>query len=347
MNIGIYSALGAAALFGASTPLAKLVLGEVPPLLLAGLLYAGSGLCLGGWLLLRGSLAPREKGVPLARADYKWLAGALLSGGVLGPVLLLHGLESAPASAAALLLNLESVFTALIAWAVFRENLDRRLVFGLILISAGGVVLGWPAGELSLAWPALWIACACLCWALDNNLTRRVSDGHAVKIAAAKGLIAGAVNLCLSAALGYRFPGTVLSIVSCLIGALGFGVSLVLFVIALRHLGAARTGAYFSTAPFIGAALSFGLLGEDPNEAFWLAALLMGAGVALHLLERHQHFHHHSELAHTHAHLHDEHHRHHHDPEWTGPEPHVHAHEHRPVSHSHVHYPDIHHRHGH
>ncbi|MGB5080588.1 MAG: EamA family transporter [Burkholderiales bacterium] len=345
MNIGIYSALGGAALFGASTPFAKLLVGEIPPIVLAGLLYGGSGLGLGLWLILRDAIVP---GVPrFARGDYKWLAGALLSGGVLGPVLLLYGLAATPASTAALLLNLEGVFTALLAWFVFREHFDRRVMLGMLLIVIGGIVLGWrPAGP-ALAWPALAIACACLCWAFDNNLTRRISTGDSVRIAAAKGLIAGAVNLGLSFLLGLRLPGPGLALASGLLGVLGYGVSLVLFVVALRHLGTARTGAYFSTAPFIGAACSFALLGENPDNAFWVAATLMAAGVVLHLTERHRHVHDHDALRHVHSHSHDEHHRHPHEPGWSGAEPHSHEHEHAPFSHSHTHYPDIHHRHSH
>jgi len=347
MNIGIYCALGGAALFGASTPFAKLLLGEVPPIALAGLLYAGSGLGLGLWLALRSVIVPGIDRAHFSPGDYKWLVGALLSGGVLGPVLLLYGLAAAPASTAALLLNLESAFTALLAWFVFREHFDRRVMLGMSLIVVGGIVLAWRPAGLALAWPALAIALACLCWAIDNNLTRRISTGDSVKIAAAKGLIAGTVNLGLAFSLGLAIPGANLALASGLVGVLGYGVSLVLFVVALRHLGTARTGAYFSTAPFIGAACSFALLSERPDSAFWVAATLMGAGVALHLTERHQHLHGHEALKHVHPHSHDEHHRHAHALDGNRAEPHSHEHQHDPFSHSHPHYPDIHHRHSH
>jgi len=347
MNIGIYCALGGAVLFGASTPFAKLLLGEINPLVLAGLLYAGSGLGLGFWLTLRDWIAPGVERARLAPGDYKWLCGALLSGGVLGPVLLLYGLAATPASTAALLLNLEGAFTALLAWFVFREHFDRRVMLGMALIVIGGIVLGWRPAGLAVAWPALAIAGACLCWAFDNNLTRKISAGDSVKIAAAKGLIAGAVNLGLSFSLGIALPGASLALAAGLVGVLGYGVSLVLFVVALRHLGTGRTGAYFSTAPFIGAACSFALLEERPDSVFWIAAALMAAGVVLHLIERHQHAHAHEALKHAHAHHHDEHHRHVHALGWDGAEPHSHEHRHDSFSHSHPHYPDIHHRHSH
>ena len=347
MNAGIAYALLGAALFGASTPIAKLLVGEVGPVMLAGLLYAGSGLGLGLWLALRRWVRPSIERSKLAGADYKWLAGAVISGGVVGPVLLMFALAAASASAVSLLLNLEGVFTALLAWFVFRENFDRRLVLGMCLIVCGGALLSWPSGGLSTSLPALAVAGACLCWGLDNNLTRKISAGDSVQIAAIKGLAAGGVNLCVSAALGAARPGLESILAAAAVGLLGYGVSLALFVVALRHLGTARTGAYFATGPFIGAAASFALLGEAPDGLFWVASVLMAAGVALHLAERHRHEHRHEALTHTHSHTHDEHHLHRHDFAWDGAEPHSHPHDHVPLTHSHEHYPDIHHRHGH
>jgi drug/metabolite transporter (DMT)-like permease len=343
---GVGSALGGAFLFGASTPLAKLLVGSVDPLLLAGLLYAGSGLGLAAWLLAR-RLRPGAGRIAFARGDYPWLAGAVAAGGIAAPVLLMFGLASTQASTAALLLNLEGVFTALIAWFAFRENFDRRVLSGMILIVTGGVLLAWRPGGLRLAWPALAIASACLLWAVDNNLTRKVSASDAVAIAAVKGVVAGAVNLSIAAALGVAAPAAGVSVAAGVVGFAGYGVSLALFVVALRQLGAARTAAYFSTAPFIGAVLAFALLGESQTPLFWVASLLMAAGVALHLAERHAHRHAHAALRHEHAHVHDEHHRHEHGAGWDGEEPHTHAHEHAPLAHSHPHYPDIHHRHSH
>ena len=349
MRPGVLSALIAAALFGASTPFAKLLTGEMAPVLLAGLLYLGSGLGLLAWFLLR-CLSKRKRSTQeaaLTRRDIPWLAGAILAGGVIGPVLLMFGLARTGAAAASLLLNLEGVFTALLAWFVFRENFDRRIAFGMALIVAGGVLLSWPgeSGGVSLA--ALAIAGACLAWAIDNNLTRKVSAADPVQIAGLKGLIAGLVNTGIAFGLGYGFPSASVTIAAGIVGSLGYGLSLVLFVLALRHLGSARTGAYFSTAPFIGAALSLALLRETPELFFWIAAGFMAAGVWLHLTERHAHQHGHEPLAHTHAHVHDEHHRHEHDLPWDGREPHSHFHQHARLAHSHPHYPDIHHRHRH
>ena len=347
MNPGIaYSLLGAA-LFGASTPIAKLLVGEIGPVMLAGLLYAGSGVGLALWLAVRGSLWRAAERPRFSPGDYKWLAGAVVSGGVIGPGLLMLALAASSASSVSLLLNLESVFTALLAWFVFRENFDRRLILGMSLIVCGGVILGWQPGEIATSWPALAVAGACLCWALDNNLTRKISAGDSVKIAGIKGLAAGSVNLCVAAGFGAALPAPEVAAAAALVGLLGYGVSLALFVVALRQLGTARTGAYFSTAPFIGAAASFALLGESPDTFFWVAAVLMAVGVALHLTERHRHLHRHEALAHTHSHTHDEHYRHEHDFAWDGAEPHSHSHEHDALSHSHVHFPDIHHRHSH
>ncbi|MHB8727888.1 MAG: DMT family transporter [Sulfuricaulis sp.] len=346
---GILNALCAAALFGASTPLAKLLVGTVPPVLLAGLLYLGSGIGLLAWFLLqrlRTDRAARE--AALTRRDVPWLVGAIFSGGMLGPVLLMSGLTHVPASSASLLLNLEGVFTAVLAWYVFKENFDRRIALGMAAIVAGGVLLSWPdrtGASLSL-W-TLAIAGACLAWAIDNNLTRKISAGDPIQIAGIKGLVAGLSNTGVALALGYSLPDGASIAAAGVLGALGYGVSLVLFVLALRHLGSARTGAYFSTAPFIGVALSLVLLGETPGPLFWAAAGLMALGVWLHLTERHEHEHEHAPLAHEHRHGHDAHHRHTHDFPWDGTEPHTHFHRHAPLLHSHPHYPDIHHRHGH
>lgn len=336
-------ALASAALFGASTPLAKLLVGETHPLLLAGLLYLGSGVGLFAWYLMR---AERAAGV--SRADLAWLAGAIAVGGVVGPALLMYSLARTDGSTASLLLNLEAVFTASIAWLLFRENVDRRVFLGMVAIVAGGAVLSWaemPRGG-GLVGPLL-IAGACLAWGVDNNLTRRVSGGDAVLIAGTKGLVAGAVNVALGLFQGAALPGAAPLASAAALGLVGYGISLVLFVVALRHLGTARTGAYFSVAPFFGAALAVLVLRESPSAAFWLAAALMAVGVWLHLTERHEHQHLHEHLEHSHEHVHDEHHRHEHGFAWDGREPHRHEHAHGWLRHSHPHYPDLHHRHGH
>jgi drug/metabolite transporter (DMT)-like permease len=342
-------ALLSAALFGASTPLAKPLAGAMAPLALAGLLYLGSGLGLAIWLALRTLLRrPHAHSPGLARADWPWLAGAIAAGGVAGPALLMYGLARTEAASASLLLNLEAVFTAALAWSAFRENVDRRVFIGMLAIIAGGVVLSWEQlpQTRGVAGPIL-IAGACLAWALDNNLTRRVSGGDAVVIACMKGIVAGATNVALAHLIGAHLPAPGAIALAGIIGLLGYGVSLVLFIVALRDLGTARTSAYFSVAPFFGAGLALLLLGEHAGPAFWAAAALMALGVWLHLTERHEHEHVHEPVTHTHEHVHDVHHRHAHMHGVDGAEPHTHLHEHERLRHRHPHYPDLHHRHGH
>jgi drug/metabolite transporter (DMT)-like permease len=342
----VTAALAAAALFGASTPIAKALVGNVDPLLLAGLLYLGSGI---GLALAR---LVRDRGVTspaLSRRDAGWLAGAIVFGGVAGPALLMLGLARVDAADASLLLNLEAVFTALIAWLVFREHTHGRIVFGMALIVAGGVVLAWPGGGARLSDPiglAL-VAAACLCWAVDNNFTRNVAASDALFVAASKGLVAGVVNVTLAVALGAPLPAPATAALALVTGLLGYGASLVLFVLALRGLGTARTGAYFSVAPFIGAGLAVAAFGAPVTLPLVLAGVLMAVGVALHLTERHRHAHTHEPLEHAHSHVHDEHHRHSHDFAWDGREPHAHPHVHAALRHDHPHFPDLHHRHGH
>ena len=348
LTTGVASALGAALLFGAGTPLAKLLLGGVGPWMLAGLFYLGSGLGLTIYRLVRGS-AP----VKLPRGEAKWLAGATLAGGIIGPVLLMAGLTGMPASGASLLLNAEGVFTALLAWIAFRENFDRRIALGMAAIAVGAVLLSWPS-EISFAgmWPALAILGACFAWGIDNNLTRKVSLNDATWIASVKGLVAGSVNLALALALGDRFPVLPTLAGAMAVGFLAYGVSLALFVVGLRHLGTARTGAYFSVAPFFGAALAL-VSGERITMRLVAAGLLMGLGVWLHLTERHEHGHVHEPMdhEHEHEHEHDEHHQHSH-PDQPGlvlptGQKHAHRHRHETMEHAHAHFPDAHHRHGH
>lgn len=346
MNQNVFFALAAAALFGASTVFAKLLVGQISPLLLAGLLYLGSGLGLSVTRLIR-DRGWRPSG--LARNEWPWLIGAVFFGGLLGPVALMFGLTFTDGSTASLLLNLEAVLTALLAWIVFRENAGRRVVLGMVAIVTGGVVLAWPTeGASASKWIGpLAIASACLFWAIDNNLTRKVSASDALFIAGSKGLFAGAVNTALALTLGITVPGVPVLLATMLVGLLGYGVSLVLFVLALRGLGAARTGAYFSIAPFIGAVVALALLNEETTLAFWLASALMALGVWLHLTEHHEHLHEHQPIEHRHRHGHDEHHQHEHEFAWDGTEPHEHLHRHEALVHKHFHYPDVHHRHPH
>ena len=341
-------ALGAALLFGASTPLAKLFVGETPPLLLAGLLYLGSGVGLAVLIGVRSAMRPRrEARFSIPRMDLPWLLGAIVAGGMLGPALLMAGLAQTSATSASLLLNVEGVFTALIAWIVFRENADRRIVAGMAAIVVGGALLAWQPGAASLAPGALLVIGACLCWAIDNNLTRKVSANDAMLIACLKGVIAGACNTALALAGGASLPSPGSFAATLLVGFAGYGLSLALFVVALRTLGTARTGAYFSVAPLFGVLVAFALWPQAPPALFWVASALMAFGVWLHLRERHAHSHRHEALAHTHPHRHDAHHHHAHDFVWDGSEPHVHPHAHAALSHRHAHYPDLHHRHTH
>lgn len=349
MQKGVVVALGSAVLFGMSTPLAKILVGSVPPLILAGLLYAGSGLGLALIVAGRRLWRPRDSLISLPRrTEWLWLAGAIFFGGIAGPVALMYGLVTSAASTASLLLNLEAVLTALLAWFLFRENFDRRIMLGMFAIVAGGVLLVWTPsaqGEASFGW--VLIAIACLCWAIDNNLTRKVSASDAMLIAGLKGLVAGAVNLGLAVLVGQTLPSLGVTGLAMAVGFLGYGVSLVLFVLALRHLGTARAGAYFSVAPFFGAALAVLLQGDAVTWQVIAAGLLMAGGVWLHVTEHHGHLHAHEQQEHSHAHSHDAHHQHTHDIAWDGSEPHTHMHVHEALVHAHAHYPDVHHRHPH
>ncbi len=340
--------LAAALLFGASTPFAKALAAHANPLVLAGLLYLGSGLGLLAWREFARALGRRERReAPLRPSDLPWLGGAVLAGGVAAPVLLLVGLRAVPAATASLLLSLEGVFTAALAWWAFGEPLDRRLAAGMAAIGAGGAILAWsPDAALGFSWGALAVAAACLAWAVDNNLTRRIAAGDPLQVAAAKGLAAGALNLVLGLTSGGRLPGPGVAAAAAAVGLAGYGVSLVLFVLSLRHLGAARTAAYFSVAPFAGAGIALLFPGERVTASLLAGGLLTGAGVWLHLTERHGHEHAHPPGSHEHAHGHAA-------PPAPGPGggpdpgPHSHRHGHAGGVHAHPHYPDLDHRHRH
>jgi drug/metabolite transporter (DMT)-like permease len=341
-HVGVQAALAAAILFGAGTPIAKLLLGSVSPWMLAGLLYAGSGIGLGLYRLIA-----RPGRVRLARRDLLPLAGAIGFGGVLGPVLLMFGLSAMPATGASLLLNAEGVFTALLAWFVFKENFDRRVALGMAAIVVGAIVLSVPTGaELGSVWPSLAILAACLSWGIDNNLTRRISLTDASWLAAVKGGVAGPVNLAIAFLLGAQLPSALHVGGAMVVGFFAYGVSLVLFIVAMRHLGTARAGAYFSIAPFFGALLAV-LLGAAVTIPLVIAAVLMAIGVWLHLTERHEHAHTHEAITHDHGHVHDEHHQHEHPEPVAAGTRHAHEHTHEAITHAHAHYPDAHHRHDH
>lgn len=343
-------ALLSAGLFGISTPLAKLLVSAMPPLMLAALLYLGSGVGLALVLLVQRvrRAADARLVVPHGR-DWLWLCAAILAGGCAAPVLLAYGLQTSPASSAALLLNLEGVFTALLAWFVFKENFDSAIAIGMALTVAGGVVLVLAPGAAAGFSAGLGlVVAACAAWAIDNNLTRKVAASDATLTACLKGLAAGTVNLVLAWTLVPTTPVSVNAMLGALaVGFVGYGVSLVLFVLALRGLGAARTGAYFSAAPFFGATAAMVVLGEPLGLGFAAGAVLMASGVWLHARERHEHEHTHDALEHDHRHVHDEHHQHGHAEGVSAAKPHAHRHRHEVLMHRHPHYPDIHHQHRH
>jgi drug/metabolite transporter (DMT)-like permease len=345
---GIAAALTAAFLFGVSTPAAKLVLVVTDSWLTAGLLYLGCGVGLGGYRLLQRLAGSRPKEAPFRRRDLPWLISAIVSGGIVGPLLLMFGLAQVSASEASLLLNVEGVLTAVLARLAFGEHIPRRIALGMAAITVGALLLASRPGEtLHLERGALFVIGACLAWAIDNNLTREVSGGDPLVIAGLKGGVAGTVNIAIALVAGASIPALSVVLGVALIGLFGYGVSLLLFVRALRQLGTARTGAYFSIAPFVGAATSIVALREPFTPGLVVGGALMVLGVWLHLTERHEHVHVHEALEHEHLHDHDEHHQHAHEPGAVPGAPHSHCHVHTPLRHWHPHYPDLHHRHGH
>jgi drug/metabolite transporter (DMT)-like permease len=339
-------ALGSAALFGISTPLAKLLIGDIEPLLLAGLLYAGSGLGLALFSLMRSSDLHRRLAT-LRRAELGWLACSVASGGIVAPVLLMWGLSRLPAAETSLLLNFEAVLTVLLAAVFFGEHVSRRVWMATAAMFVAGLALAWSPGEaLELSPSALAVIGACLAWALDNNATRNIASADPVTLATVKGLVAGAANVALAVAYGAAAPSGPMVTGALVLGALSYGASLVLYIVALRHLGTARTGAHFATAPFLGAAFALLALGEPVQAMFVPAVVVMALATALLVTERHSHRHTHERMEHDHEHVHDEHHRHAHAAGQRG-EPHSHRHTHEPMTHSHPHLPDLHHRHPH
>jgi drug/metabolite transporter (DMT)-like permease len=293
--------------------------------MLAGILYIGSGLGLGVVKIATAAGGLRGVGPRVRGQGWLWLGAAIVLGGIVAPVLLMIGLARGSASTAALLLNLEGVFTALLAWFVFREHFDRRIAAGMASIVAGGVALAAGGGPVAggRLGPAA-IAAACLAWAIDNNLTRKVSTADPVSIAMLKGSVAGATNIVIARWLGSPWPSPRALVAACLVGFLGYGMSLVLFVVALRGVGVARTAAYFSLAPFFGGAIAVLILRDAVTVPLVAAAALMAVGVWLHLTERHEHEHEH--------------------PEEPGR---VREEGRGPARHNHPHYPDSQHRHGH
>ncbi len=338
-----------AVLFGLSPPLAKLLLKDMPPVALAGVLYIGvfAGLTLYSWAAGLSPRGNRRSPAKLGKGDWGWLAGAVASGGILAPICLMMGLTLVSGFSASLLLNLEALFTALLAVFFFGESAGPRIWLALGAMTCAGVILSWEPGrgDFRFTGPLL-ILLAMLGWGLDNNFTRNISDKDPVQIARIKGLFAGTTSLVLALVLGFK-PKLGLTLVYGLgLGALSYGLSLVLFIRALGGLGAFRTGSFFSLAPFFGACASFLILREPAGWTAFPASFLMALGVWLMVRERHGHAHRHGRLTHTHSHTHaDLHHFHEHAGEFS--EPHAHEHEHADLDHVHAHWPDIHHRHSH
>lgn len=342
--------LMAAALFGLSAPLAKLILGaDISPVLLAGLLYLGAAIGLSLWWTLSAMRGAQAVEAPLQRADISKLAGVVITGGMLGPVLMLMGLTRVTALAGSLLLNLEAPITMLIAVVVFREHLGRDARAAAFLILLGALLLKLEFGELGAdTLGVLLLASACLCWSVDNNLTQRLSLRDPFAIVRIKTLIAGATNTVLGLAMsGWTLPPWRWVLGALVLGAFSYGVSVVLDAYALRLIGAAREAAYFATAPFVGAIASMLLLGDSLRLLDGIAMLSMGLGVALLLREKHAHLHEHAPMSHEHKHTHDAHHQHTHTADDPPGEPHSHFHHHEHLVHDHAHVPDAHHRHEH
>ncbi len=343
---GALLGLGAATLFGLSAPFSKWLMGQINPVLLAGLLYLGAAI--GLWLYRIARPATAE--APLTPADKPSLIGVVLLGGVLAPVLMLLGLQRVTALAGSLLLNLEAPFTVVvIAVAFFREHVGRYAGAAGLCILVGALVLKMEPGAVGAdTLGVLLLASACLCWGIDNNLTQRLSLRDPFAIVRVKALVAGVVNSSLGLVVMHgRLPDMAYVVAALVLGSLSYGVSIVLDAYALRLVGAAREAAYFATAPFVGALVSIAVFGNTVRWFDILALSSMALGVLLLLRERHAHVHQHEEMEHEHLHRHDEHHQHAHGDGDPPGEPHSHFHRHVALTHDHPHLPDLHHRHEH
>jgi len=344
-------AILAAILFGVSAPLSKILLGEIGPIPLAAFLYIGSG---AGLLVYRKierlTGSQREGEAPIVKKDTPWLIGAILSGGVIAPILLMSSLRITPASTASLLLNFESVATALIAALFFSEYIGKRVWIAIVLITSASILLSWDfTSQWGFSIGAVGIIFACFCWGIDNNFTRNISSKNPVSIVIIKGFSAGFFSLFLALLLKNPIPSLKIILLAMLLGFFSYGFSLVLFILAMRNLGSARTSAFFGTAPFIGAILAFILFKEIPNIMFIISLPIMMAGTIFLLREEHSHRHVHEYIAHEHRHSHkDGHHNHSHIPQEVPKGVyHSHFHIHESMEHEHSHVPDIHHRHSH
>ncbi len=344
----LLQALVAALLFGASAPIAKFLLGEIEPIPLAAFLYLGSGLGLSGIKLFQRMRARDEvQEASIRKAGLGWLLGAILAGGVAAPITLLFSLQNTPAATASLLLNFEGVATTLIAFVAFKEAISRRAWGAISLMTLASILLSFNlSGEWGFSLGALGILAACVLWGLDNNFTRNICAKDPLVIVTIKGLGAGSFSLVLALIQGHTLPawGSILGALG--LGSLSYGVSIVLFIHAMRGLGAARTSALFSTAPIAGILLSFLIFHEMPSWLFVIALPVMVVGAIMFINDEHEHAHTHEMILHDHAHAHDDdHHDHDHEGEFAGK--HAHTHRHASLTHAHHHMPDIHHRHIH
>lgn len=337
-----------AALFGISPPLAKLLVKNIPPVALAGLLYLGAFVGLSLYSIIRGIISTENiRSANLKKGDFPWLFGAILSGGIIAPICLMFGLSQISGFTTSLLLNLEGVFTAVIAVIFFKEKAGKRLWLALLCMTAAGVFLTWNSsqGKFNFLGPLL-VTLSMICWGIDNNLTRNISTRNPIQIARIKGFVSGLISISLAYTLGMDIEWDLSIFYALLLGSLSYGISLVFFIKALEGLGSFRTGIFFSLAPFIGAVISLILLQEWIGWVMFPAIMLTAAGVWLISTEKHLHLHLHQEEIHTHLHNHkDIHHIHEH----TGivREPHIHEHKHLEENHVHSHWPDTHHRHEH
>jgi len=340
--------LVSAALFGISPPLAKLLVKDIPPVALAGLLYLGSFLGLTIYSIGRGIVSNENmESTNLQRGDYPWLFGAVLSGGIIAPICLMFGLSQISGFTTSLLLNLEGIFTAVIAVIIFKEKAGTRLWLALMCMTAAGVFLTWDPsqGRFNFLGPLL-VILSMVCWGIDNNLTRNISSRNPIQISRIKGIASGLVSIFLAYTLGIKIQWDVSILYALLLGSFSYGISLVFFIKALEGLGAFRTGVYFNLAPFIGAVTSLILLQEWIGWVMFPALMLTVAGVWIVSTEKHLHLHLHQAVVHTHLHNHkDVHHNHEHI--GIVDEPHVHEHKHPEENHIHSHWPDAHHRHEH
>lgn len=346
----IFYALMAAILFASSTPLSKILIGDIDPIPMAAFLYLGSGI---GAFLLRGILKIKDpaktREAKLTKPDIPWLAGAILFGGVLAPIVLLFGLQITPASTASLLLNFENVATALIAAVFFKEAIGKRVGWAIALITIASIFLSLTWGKWGFSVGVFLILAAGVFWGLDNNFTRNISERDPLQIVMFKGLGAGLFSLVLTFLLHKPLPDIGKILLSSGLGVVSYGLSIALIILSMRGLGSARAYAWFGSSPFIALLLSLAIFQDKPNPNLWIGLAFMLAGAWLMLSESHAHKHLHSHLIHDHAHTHpDDHHTHSHpELEPLGKITHSHFHEHEPFEHSHEHTPDIHHRHEH